>query len=211
MTRARRLVAVVTFLAVALTLLLFVPGTTADKSSPAFANLEPAQTNPIRLSADATRLYAVNSANNSVSVFDVTEPGSPVLLSEIPVGVGPVSVNSRTSDELWVVNQVSNSVSVVSVSQGIVTDTIFTGAGTEPMDVAFAGANQAYVSCSRNNTIAVYDTGSHALISTLPVYGGSPRALAVSPDGSTVYAAFAISGNATTIIPASLAPPHAPA
>ena len=40
------------------------------------------------------------------------------------------------------------------------------------------------------------------------MFGGSPRALAVSPDGKTVYAAFAIAGNATTVIPANLAPPQ---
>lgn len=210
MTRARCLLAVVTFLAVAVTLLLFVPGTTADKNSTGFANLEPAQTDPIRLSADLTQLYAVNSANNSLSVFDVTTPDNPALLSEIPVGVGPVSVNPRTSDEIWVVNQVSNSVSIVSVSQGIVTATISTGPGTEPADVVFAGSGQAYVSCARNNTIEVVDPTTHEFITTLPVYGGAPRALAVSPDGTKVYAAFAISGNATTIIPASLAPPQPP-
>src|ERR1051326_2596256 len=132
-----------------------------------FANLEPARTNPIRLSADGTRLYAVNPPNNSVSVFDTSNPQSPNLIAEIPVGVGPVSVNPRTADEIWVVNQISNSISVVSVSWGIVTDTIATGNGTEPMDVAFAGNNQAYVSCSRANTIAVYDTGTHALIKSL--------------------------------------------
>jgi DNA-binding beta-propeller fold protein YncE len=119
-------------------------------------------------------------------------------------------VNPRTSDEVWVVNQVSNDVSLVSISQGIVTDTIATGTGTEPMDVVFAGSGQAYVSCSRTNTIQVFDTSTHALISTVPVFGGSPRSLAVSPDGGTVYAAFAISGNATTIIPATLAPPQPP-
>src|SRR5579872_5651813 len=190
-------------------LVALVPKTIAD-APPGFANLEPAQTNPIRLSADDLRLFAANTANNSLSVFDVSAPTNPVLLSEIPVGVGPVAVNSRSDDEVWVVNQVSNSVSVVSVSQGIVTDTIYTGAGTEPMDVVFAGVNQAYVSCSRSNTIEVFDTSTHALISNLPVYGGNPRALAVSNDGGTVYAAFAISGNATTIIPPTYAPPQPP-
>lgn len=197
-------------LAVLVSLLVLAPATTADQPPAGFANFEAARTNPIRLSSDATQLFAVNPANASLSVFDVTRPDNPTLINEIPVGVGPVSVNPRTEDEVWVVNQVSNSVSVVSLSQGIVTDTIYTGAGTEPMDVVFAGTNQAYVSCSRNNTIVVYDTNTHALITSLPVYGGSPRALAVSTDGSTVYAAFAISGNATTIIPASLAPPQPP-
>jgi YVTN family beta-propeller protein len=210
MSRTGRTSAVVCCLLVLAILLVLVPATIADNPPPSFANLEAAQTNPIRLSADGTSLFAVNTPNNTLSVFDVTQPDNPNLLSEIPVGVGPVSANPRTQDEVWVVNQVSNSVSVVSISQGIVTDTIETGAGTEPMDVVFAGTNQAYVSCSRSNTIAVFDTNSHALIASLPVFGGSPRALAVSQDGNTVYAAFAISGNATTIIPASIAPPPPP-
>ena len=46
-------------------------------------------------------------------------------------------VNPRTDDEAWVVSQESNSVSVISVSKGIVTDTIY--AKAEPMDVVFAG------------------------------------------------------------------------
>jgi DNA-binding beta-propeller fold protein YncE len=209
MLRTRR-VAVVTFLTVTFTLLMLVRSTTAHAPSAGFANFEPSQTNPIRLSADGTRLFAVNTANDSLSVFDVTQPTHPILIAEIPVGVGPVSVNPRTNDEAWVVNQVSNSVSVVSVSKGIVTDTIYTGSGTEPVDVVFAGSNQAYLSCSRANSIAVFDTNTHASIATLPVFGGSPRALAVSADGSKVYAAFAISGNATTIIPSSLAPPPPP-
>lgn len=194
-------------LALCLSLVTFVV-TRAQAPPPAYANFEPAQTNPIRLSADGTRLFAVNTPNNSLSVFDVTAPASPTLLAEIPVGVGPVSVNPLTDDEAWVVNQVSNTVSVVSVHQGIVTDTI--QARIEPMDVVFAGANQAYVSCSRSNAIKVFDTNTHASIAAIPVYGGNPRALAVGNGGNTVYAAFAVSGNATTIIPSNLAPPQPP-
>jgi len=195
---------------IALASTIFTALTIAKRTPTPFANFEPAQTNPVRLSADTTRLFAVNSENASLSVFDVTRPTNPSLIAEIPVGVGPVSVNSRSDDEVWVANQVSNTVSVVSVSQGIVTDTIETGRGTEPMDIVFAGSNQAYVSYSRSNEIGVFDADTHALITTVPVFGGSPRALAVSPDHSLVYAAMAISGNATTIIPAAIAPPQPP-
>jgi DNA-binding beta-propeller fold protein YncE len=207
--RTKQVAAILTLLILLAPLLAYVPRT-AELPVAGYANFEAAQTSPIRLSLDATRLFAVNTANGSLSVFDVTQPGTPALIAEIPVGVGPVSVNPRTDDEAWVVNQVSNSVSVASISKGIVTDTIYTGAGTEPMDVAFAGTSQAYVSLSRANAIAVFDANSHALITSLPVFGGSPRALAVSADGSTVYGAFAISGNATTIIPAEIAPPPPP-
>src|SRR4051812_17605159 len=104
-------------------------------SPSAYVNFEGAQTHPIRLSGDGTRLYAVNTADARLSVFDLTSPLNPKLLSEIPVGIEPVSVNPRTNDEVWVVNQESDTISVVSVSKGIVTDTILTR--DEPMDVVF--------------------------------------------------------------------------
>ncbi len=182
--------------------------THAQAPQPAYANFEAAQTNPIRLSADGKRLFAVNTANASLSVFDVSAAASPKLIAEIPVGIGPVSVNPRSDDEVWVANQVSNSISIVSVSKGIVTETI--NIKIEPMDVVFAGPNQAYISSSRSNQIMVIDASTHALVSTLPVFGGNPRALAASRDGSKVYAAFALSGNATTLIPENIAPPQPP-
>jgi YVTN family beta-propeller protein len=170
-----------------------------------FSNFEGAQTNPIRLSADGTRLFAVNTANASLSVFDVSNPALPLLIRETPVGLEPVSVNPRTRDEAWVVNQLSDSVSIVSVSRGIVVATL--AVPDEPMDVVFAGTDQAYVSLSRSNAIAVFDTNSRALIRLVALTGGNPRALAVSPDGSKVYVAFALSGNATTVVRHDLAPP----
>jgi hypothetical protein len=68
-----------------------------------------------------------------LSVFDITHALNPFLIAEIPVGVEPVSVNARDNDEVWVVNEVSDSVSVVSVSRRIVTDTLYVK--DEPADV----------------------------------------------------------------------------
>jgi YVTN family beta-propeller protein len=185
-------------------------GIRAQAPARAYANFEPAQTNPIRLSLNSELLFAVNTANNSLSVFNVSQPGSPVLETEIPVGLGPVSVNQNTDGEVWVVNQVSNDISVVTLSTtgpSLVTRTIDLRLSqgdnvAEPMDVVFTGG-QAYVSISRANEIVVINTSTGALTTTIPLFGGEPRALAVSPDGSTVYAAFAMAGNASTIIPAT--------
>jgi YVTN family beta-propeller protein len=187
--------------------ILFSPAVQAQVPSSAYVNFEGAQTNPVRMSTDGTRLYAVNTPDARLSVFDITLPSSPILIAEIPVGIEPVSVNPRTNDEVWVVNQESDSVSVVSVSKKIVTDTIYVK--DEPADVVFEGSN-AFVSASRSNAICVFDTATHALVKTIPVFGGNPRALALSLDGKYVYAAFALSGNGTTIIPATLAPPQSP-
>jgi len=168
----------------------------------AFVNFEARQTNPLRLSPDGRWLCAVNSADARVSVFDTTQT-PPVLTYEIPVGLEPVSVNALTNDELWVVNELSDSVSIVSLSRGIVTDTI--NVKDEPADVVFAGVF-AFVSVAGNNEVRVYNATTHALVQTIPLNGQQPRALAVSPNGSKVYVAFAESGNRTTLIPADKAP-----
>jgi YVTN family beta-propeller protein len=176
----------------------------------AYVNFEGAQTNPIRMSADGTRLFAVNTPDARLSVFDLTQPASPKLIAEIQVGIEPVSVginpNVPGNDEVWVVNEESDSVSIVSVSKGVVTATLHVK--NEPEDVVFAGKNQAFISASRTNRVEVFNTVTHALVKAIPLVGSNPRALAVSPDGSTVYTAFALSGNHTTIIPAGKAPPQ---
>jgi YVTN family beta-propeller protein len=193
--------------AAGLVFLFALPSMTQNTGSP-YTNFEGALTNPIRLSSDGTRLYAVNNPKGTLSVFDVsTNPSSPALLSEIPVGVEPVSVNPRTNDEVWVVNQESNSVSIVSVSQRIVVDTLH--CPVEPSDVVFAG-QYAFVSEARNNQIAVFDAVTHTVVKQIAVFGGGPRAMTVGPDGSTVYAAFALSGNGTTLVTFNDAPPPPP-
>lgn len=167
-----------------------------------YVNFEARQTNPIRLSPDGKWLFAVNSADARLSVFNATQT-PPLLAKEIPVGIEPVSVNPRTNDEVWVVNELSDSVSIVSVASGIVTDTI--NVKDEPADVVFAGGF-AFVSVAGNNEVRVFDVTTHALIMTIPLAGQQPRALAVNPEGTKIYVAFAESGNRTTLIPSNLAP-----
>src|SRR5436190_8915884 len=124
-------------------LILILPfGLTFAQNS--YVNFEGKQTRPVSLSPDGTRLFAVNTPDARLSIFDMTNPSNPILIAEIPVGIEPVSVNPLSNDEAWVVNEVSDSVSVVSVSRGIVTDTI--QAKDEPTDVVFA-SGRAFVSC----------------------------------------------------------------
>jgi YVTN family beta-propeller protein len=113
-----------------------------------YVNFEGKQTRPICLSPDGTRLFAVNTPDARLSVFDVSHPLNPFLIAEIPVGVEPVSVNARDNNEAWVVNEVSGSVSIISVSNRIVVDTLYVK--DEPADVVFAGG-KAFVSAARNN------------------------------------------------------------
>ncbi len=164
-----------------------------------FVNWEHPQVHPLDRSPDGTRLAVANTADGTVELFDVTG-ASVVHTAFVPVGVDPVSVRWRTNDELWVVNHVSDSVSVVSIAAGNVVATIATG--DEPADVVFAGSPQrAYVSCSQANTVQVFDPANLAAApSVIPIVGEEPRALAVSADGSRVYCAIFESGNSSTVI-----------
>jgi YVTN family beta-propeller protein len=185
-------------------LLALIIGLAGGVSAPAaFVNFEAKQTHPLCLSEDGTKLYAVNTPDSRLSVFDVTHPDNPVLIAEIPVGLAPVSVQARTEDEVWVVNEVSDSVSIVSVGRRLVLKTL--QVKDEPADVVFA-RGRAFVSAARRNEIAVFDVSNHTRIATIPLQGENPRALALSPAGDRVYVAFALSGNGTTIVPSALAP-----
>jgi YVTN family beta-propeller protein len=185
-------------------LLALCPSLLAGQAG-SYVNFEGKQTNPIRLSPDGNFLFAVNTPDARLSVFNVTQPSNPRLIAEIPVGVEPVSVNALNDDEVWVVNEVSDSVSVVSVSAGEVVDTL--PAKDEPADVVFAGG-LAFVSASRNNQVYVFDTAGHELIKQISLTGQNPRALAVNAAGTKVYVAFALAGNQTLILNASNAPPQ---
>jgi YVTN family beta-propeller protein len=171
-------------------------------------NFEGKQVSPVRVSPDGTRLFAVNTPDARLSVFDISNPNNPILIAEIPVGIEPVSVNPRNADEAWVVNEVSDSISIVSVSRRIVVDTIYVQ--DEPGDVVFAGG-KAFVTCGRRNHVRVFD-----LVTRLPIggpislVGENPRAITVNSNGTRVYVALALSGNRTTIIPPDRAPPQPP-
>jgi len=172
-----------------------------------YVNFEGKQTSPIRLSPNGTRLFAVNTPDCRLSVFDVSNPGNPILIAEIPVGVEPVSVNPVNDDEVWVVNEVSDSVSVVSVSRHIVTDTIYVK--DEPADVAFANG-KAFVTAARKNEVHVFDLNTNARLAVIPLLGENPRSIVVNSNQTKVYVAFALSGNRTTLLPATKAPTQPP-
>ncbi len=160
------------------------------------------ENHPVRsldISPNRQWLAVAHTADNRVQFFHISQ-GKPVRAGHLMVGVDPVAVQWRTNDELWVVNHISDSISVIDFSTRTVTATLQTA--DEPFDVVFAGSPQrAFVSASQANQVQVFDPSSlGAQPTSIDIGAEDPRALAVSPDNRFVYAAIFESGNRSTII-----------
>lgn len=163
----------------------------------AFWNWESPHTHPIALTPSGQTLLVVNTADNRLEMFDVSS-GTPVPTASISVGLDPVSVRAVSDTQAWVVNRVSDSVSIVDLAARRVVRSI--GTGDEPSDVVFANG-KAFVSVAKLNQVRVWDLANLGNGPTLvAIQGEDPRSLAVSPDGGTVYAGIFHSGNKTTAV-----------
>ncbi|MBL8877811.1 MAG: hypothetical protein JNG88_01725 [Phycisphaerales bacterium] len=187
---------------IALSLAMFTAAAMLTNSALAqndFVNWETPHVSPITLTPSGQTLLVVNTPDNRLELFDVSGE-TPAALRSIPVGLDPVSVRCRTETEAWVVNHVSDSISIVDLASGRVVQTLFTG--DEPADVAFAGNPQrVFVTVSQLNQVRVFDPQNLAAAPViLTIRGEDPRALAVSADGSRVFAAIFESANETTAV-----------
>ena len=89
-------------------------GSVSDGTSlPSFIAFESGQVRPLVLSPDGLRLYAVNTPDNRLEVFDIVGIDLKQRFS-IPVGMEPVAVAMPHNEEVWVVNHLSDSVSVLA-------------------------------------------------------------------------------------------------
>jgi DNA-binding beta-propeller fold protein YncE len=201
----------------------------AQLCAAAFTAFESGQVRPLAMSPDGNRLFAVNTPDNRLEIFTITAGGLTPSAS-VPVGLEPVAVAARNNSEVWVVNHLSDSISIVDVAATPprVVRTLLVG--DEPRDIVFAGpgGNRAFITTAHrgqnspytdpNNPgelttpgigradVWVFDAttlgtslgGDRLTIVTL--FGDTPRPLAVSPDGSTVYAGVFHSGNQTTAL-----------
>ncbi len=195
----------------------------AARGQTSFVTFESGPVRPLALSPDGNTLFAVNTPDNRLEIFDVTV-GGVSFRESVPVGMEPVAVAARSNSEVWVVNHLSDSVSILDVtSPARVTRTLLVG--DEPNDIVFAnGGNRAFITTAHRGQNSPYPRGEYSTSgigradvwvfdatdlgtgaggdeeTIITLFGDKPRALAVSPDGNTVYAAIFHSGNQTTAV-----------
>ena len=148
---------------------------------------------PIAISGD--HVFVANTPDDTV---DIIQTKSRKLVGRVKVGVDPVGIAARPDGkEVWVTNHVSDSVSIIdtnpknkSYMQVVATVQRFhpTNGSTrfdEPVGIAFASNEKAYVALSSENTIAVIDVASRKVTKLLPVTAQDPRAITVR--GNRLY------------------------
>src|SRR5262245_60369547 len=178
------------------------------------------QVDPLALSPDGRELYVANTSSDSVSVVDTQ---SQRLVAEIAVGLEPASLAVRPDGgQLLVSNHVSDSVAVIDLAPAspschrvvqVVQDLDVRGATRfdEPLGIAFASDDKAYVALSSRNQIAVLERrGERWRVrrERIQVRAQEPRALAVQ--GGRLYALAFESANQTELsnCPGAIDPPQ---
>src|ERR1019366_5028082 len=108
------------------------------QSANPYTLFETLQVRPLAVSKDGRLLFALNTPDSRLEIFRVDgERLRPV--GSVEVGLEPVAVAARGNDEVWGVNHLSDSVSVVDVSDAAnprVVNTLLVG--DEPRDIVFA-------------------------------------------------------------------------
>ncbi|MEM8609760.1 MAG: hypothetical protein AAGF92_21865 [Myxococcota bacterium] len=195
------------------------------RAQPEYTLFESDPVRPLAMSSDGERLYAVNTPDGYLEIYDIM-PGTLLTVDSVPVGLEPVSVALRNDGEAWVVNHLSDSISIVDLlsSPPRVVRTLLVG--DEPRDIVFAGpgGDRAFITTAHRGQNSPYPQGEYdqpgigradvwvfdagnlgsALggtpLTIVTLFGDKPRALAKLPDGSRVYVAVFRSGNRTTTV-----------
>lgn len=211
----------------ALCLLAGLPLPGQDPSTD-FVSFESGHVRPIAITPSGEHLLAVNTPDNRLEIFSLSPEGLPQPVGETPVGLEPVALATDSRQRVYVVNHLSDSVSVVDLrdpARPYVVETL--QVGDEPRDVVVGGteSNRLFVTTARRGQnrpsdpelttegrgradVWVFDLDDlDSPPRVISLFTDTPRALAVSADGASVYVAGFRTGNQTTCLTARAVSP----
>lgn len=143
-----------------------------------YTNFEGHQLHPLEITPDGSKLLAINTPDARLSIFSIGVAGDLSLIKEVPVGVEPVSVRARSNTEAWVVNHISDSISIVDLTSGQerVKQTLSVR-NTPPSNLCTA-AGTPFDCCTGNNALKQC-VGDEPTDVVFAGGGGDPRAFVV--------------------------------
>lgn len=149
-------------------------------------------------------------ANTPSATVDVIDSKSNAIIERVHVGIDPVGIAVRPDGrEAWVANHISDSISVIDTQPesptylqviATVQDLDPRTRATrfdEPVGIAFANNDKAYVSLSSENQIAVIDVQRRAVTQHLSIKAQDPRSIVVR--GNRLYVVPFESNNQTQL------------
>ena len=151
----------------------------------------------LTLSPDGNTLYVLNNRDDSCYLLDAH---SGALRAKFTAGKRPLACRlSPDGKTLYITNMMGPTIAVANVSD-VEHPTVTTQmpCGDHPNDVALSGDGRLYVSCGNSDEVDVFDTSTRTRLEVVKTsltpkapQGCTPNAVAVAPDGKTVYVANA--------------------
>lgn len=110
---------------------------TPAKPKSEYIGFESAPVRPIAISNNKQTLLVTNTSNNQLEVYSLDDQGTATFDQSINVGLEPVSV-AISGHEAWVVNHLSDSISIIDMQSSPMRVVRTLLVGDEPRDIVFA-------------------------------------------------------------------------
>lgn len=139
----------------------------------------------VAYNADGSKVYITDNANTSVYVYDTSDES--LIAGPLTIGTAPHSNTKRPgSDQVWVLNSQSNSVSVINTNSDTVTNTYATT--DQPNGLSFSpDGSLAYI--GQPTGIEILNASTGASVGTI-TGSGSPEWIIVNQAGTRLYASM---------------------
>lgn len=166
----------------------------------------------IVVTPDGQYVYVANNGDNTVTVISTeddegneafTTIEEPIDVEDLDLMEGPYGVAiAPYGSNVYVTNNISNTVSVISIYSSAVTDTINVeddGLGEGPLGVVVSpDGSYVYVANSSSNTVSVISTSDNTVETTVDV-GAGPWGVDVRNSGDFVYVTNSLDNTVSVI------------